>query len=172
MYLISLRDQGETVQTTVKLSLAQAAYDTGLSVSASWHTWPGVNRACQLMDHKGLLVAHSQLHIIQQCNTNPLVFCVSKHDIQTPHTVQAPCSKTKTKSTHKSSWLGNSHCKTVILFFKSLSHNHSKKKFGKLKAIILNCIALLHQHFPNHSAHKKQSIQVKIIPVLVTHHKM
>ena len=29
------------LETSVKLSLAEAAYDTGLSVSASWHRRPG-----------------------------------------------------------------------------------------------------------------------------------
>ena len=36
-----LERTGGILQTSVKLSLAEAAYDTGLSVSASWHGRPG-----------------------------------------------------------------------------------------------------------------------------------
>lgn len=115
-----LERTGGILQTSVKLSLAEAAHDTGLSVSASWHRQPWQNHAWWLMDHKGLLGAASQLELIQQCNTNPLVqlFCVSEHGIQTTCTMQAPCSKTQTYSPRKSSGLGNTHKKAVTHFIK------------------------------------------------------
>lgn len=52
------------LQTPVKLSLAEAAYDTGLSVFCQLARAPRQNTARWVMDHKGLLGAASQLKLI------------------------------------------------------------------------------------------------------------
>lgn len=56
---------GGILQTSVKLSLAEAAHDTGLTtVSCQLAQAPWQNHAWWLMDHKGLVGAASQLELI------------------------------------------------------------------------------------------------------------